>query len=105
MQWMYSVRWTLRHLPCPGEKELIRMIVPAGAVAPPEVLAAHTFNSGYAVCIDFLSHEEIKRWSPERKAATRKRNLERRVNRLAPLFADELIARELEARPDYFSGK
>jgi hypothetical protein len=33
MQWMYSVRWTLRHLPCPGEKELIRMIVPAGAVA------------------------------------------------------------------------
>lgn len=55
MQWMYSVRWTLRHLPCPGEKELIRMIVPAGAVAPPEVLAAHTFNSGYAVCIDFFS--------------------------------------------------
>ncbi|HBU4189468.1 TPA: theronine dehydrogenase, partial [Klebsiella pneumoniae] len=25
--------------------------------------------------------------------------------RTAPLFADELIERELEARPDYFSGK
>jgi hypothetical protein len=36
---------------------------PGGAVAPPEVLAAHTFNSGYAVCLDFLSDEEIKRWS------------------------------------------
>ncbi|OSK88026.1 hypothetical protein ECXG_04225 [Escherichia coli TA447] len=27
------------------------------------------------------------------KAATRRRNLERRVNRIAPLFADELIGR------------
>lgn len=32
-------------------------------------------------------------------------NLERRINRLAPLFVDELIARELDTRPDYFSGK
>ncbi|MCX0117029.1 theronine dehydrogenase, partial [Escherichia coli] len=26
-------------------------------------------------------------------------------NRHAPLFADELIARELAERPDYFQGK
>ncbi|ECG5959097.1 theronine dehydrogenase, partial [Salmonella enterica subsp. enterica serovar Baguida] len=34
-----------------------------------------------------------------------RRNLERRVNKTAPLFADELIDRELERRPDYFRGK
>ncbi|EAR0449017.1 theronine dehydrogenase, partial [Salmonella enterica] len=34
-----------------------------------------------------------------------RRNLERRVNRIAPLFADEFIRRELEARPAYFQGK
>ncbi|MDZ3600737.1 hypothetical protein M2F68_27080, partial [Klebsiella pneumoniae] len=39
------------------------------------------------------------------KAATRRRNLAKRVYRTAPLFADEHIERELEARPDYFSGK
>ncbi|EPX7657919.1 theronine dehydrogenase, partial [Klebsiella pneumoniae] len=41
----------------------------------------------------------------ERKAAARRRNLERRVNRMAHLFAEELIERELEGRPDYFRGK
>lgn len=105
MQWMYSVRWSLRHLPCPGERELIRMTVPAGAPVPDEVLAKHEFCSGYAVCIDFLSDKEIKRWSPERKATARRRNMEWRINKRAPLFAEELIAQELAARPDYFSGK
>jgi len=105
MQWMYSVRWSLRDVPCPGETELIRMTVPAGAPIPDEVLAKHEFCSGYAVCIDFLSDREIKRWSPERKAAARRRNMERRINKRAPLFAEELIAQELAARPDYFSGK
>ncbi|EGS5428238.1 hypothetical protein I8U87_004057 [Salmonella enterica] len=48
---------------------------------------------------------QIRRWSDERKAAARRRNLERCVNRIAPLFADELIERELETRPAYFRGK
>ncbi|HGS7458572.1 TPA: theronine dehydrogenase, partial [Klebsiella pneumoniae] len=39
------------------------------------------------------------------KAAARHRNLVRRINRIAPLFADELIERELESRPGYFRGK
>ncbi|MGK7451633.1 theronine dehydrogenase, partial [Salmonella enterica] len=54
---------------------------------------------------DFLDERQIRRWSDERKAAARRRNLERRVNRIAPLFADELIERELETRPAYFRGK
>jgi hypothetical protein len=31
--------------------------------------------------------------------------LERRVTRVAPLFSDEFIAREIAARPAYFQGK
>ncbi|PUF21116.1 hypothetical protein DAX92_28835 [Salmonella enterica subsp. enterica] len=62
-------------------------------------------GAGYAVCVDFLDERQVRRWSDERKAAARRRNLERRVNRIAPLFADELIERELETRPDYFRGK
>lgn len=62
-------------------------------------------GAGYAVCVDFLDERQIKRWSDERKAAARRRNLARRVNKIAPLFAEELIERELESRPDYFRGK
>ncbi|WON75512.1 hypothetical protein [Serratia sp. UGAL515B_01] len=49
--------------------------------------------------------KQIRRWSTERKEQERKLNLERRGMKVAPLFADELIARELEKRHDYFKGK
>ncbi|EOU2434131.1 hypothetical protein ACNTN3_004429 [Salmonella enterica] len=62
-------------------------------------------GAGYAVCVDFLDERQVKRWSDERKAAARRRNLERRVNRIAPLFAGEFIEWELETRPGYFRGK
>jgi hypothetical protein len=79
--------------------------VEAGQSAPESVLLLWVAGAGYAVCVDFLDERQIKRWSDERKAATRRRNLERRVNRIAPLFASELIEREIESRPDYFRGK
>ncbi|EFR3658188.1 theronine dehydrogenase [Salmonella enterica] len=91
MKWRYSLRWRQPRTPCPGPQELVSEVVVAGA--------------GYAVCVDFLDERQIRRWSVERKAAARRRNLERRVNRIAPLFADELIARELKTRPGYFRGK
>ncbi|HBW0932380.1 TPA: theronine dehydrogenase, partial [Klebsiella pneumoniae] len=49
--------------------------------------------------------KQIQRWSDERKAAVRRRNMQARIHRVAPLFADELIERELAARPEYFNGK
>lgn len=59
----------------------------------------------YAVSLDFLSERPVKRWPPERKAQARLRNLRRRIMKKAPLFADELIARELALRPEYFKGQ
>lgn len=62
-------------------------------------------GAGDAVCVDFLCEKLIRRWSYELNAATRRLNLERRINRTASLFADEMIEREQTARPDYFQGK
>jgi hypothetical protein len=73
--------------------------------APEEVMSRRVAGSGYAVCVDFLGQKQIQRWSDERKAAVRRRNMQARINRVAPLFADELIERELAARPAYFNGK
>lgn len=105
MKWRYSLRWKLPRTPCPGLHELASEVVEAGQPAPESAMSLWVAGEGYAVCVDFLGQKQIQRWSDERKAATRRRNLARRVNRNAPLFAEELIERELESRPDYFSGK
>ncbi len=70
-----------------------------------KVMSCWVAGAGYAVCVDFLDERQIKRWSDERKAAVRRRNMQARIHRVAPLFADELIERELAARPEYFNGK
>ncbi|WP_242450079.1 theronine dehydrogenase [Klebsiella variicola] len=99
------MRWKRPHRPCPGPLELVSVVVEAGQATPEEVMSCWVAGAGYAVCVDFLDERQIKRWSDERKAAARHRNLVRRINRIAPLFADELIERELESRPGYFRGK
>ncbi|WP_436877904.1 theronine dehydrogenase [Siccibacter turicensis] len=104
-QWQYSVRWGNRYAPCPGAYELACEVVIAGERCPEWLTALATDNKGYVINIDFPDVKPIRRWSDERKAAARKRNLIRRVMNAAPLFADELIAGELAARPDYYSGK
>ncbi|MDU1906682.1 MAG: theronine dehydrogenase [Dysgonomonas sp.] len=78
--------------------------VEAGQSAPESIMSLWVAGAGYAVCVDFPGDKPIRRWSEERKAAARRRNLTARVNRIAPLFADELIERELEDRPAYFRG-
>ncbi len=103
--WRYSLRWGLPQRPCPGLAELVAAEVPAGANCPVEVADRWQPGSGYVVCIDFPPPAPIRQWSDERKAQARRRNLARRVEKAAPLFANELIARELEARPDYFASK
>ncbi|HGY1215069.1 TPA: theronine dehydrogenase [Citrobacter braakii] len=105
MKWRYSLRWKMPRTPCPGPQELVSEVVDAGQQAPESVMSRWIAGAGYAVCVDFLDERQVRRWSDERKAAARRRNLESRVNRIAPLFAEELISRELTERPDYFRGK
>lgn len=103
--WRYSVRWGLPHKPCPGVLVLASAEVPAGERCPEAVRAHWAPGTGYAICLDFPQSGAVRHWSDERKAQTRKRNLARRVEKAAPLFAEEFIARELAARPEYFAGK
>ncbi|ECJ2264870.1 theronine dehydrogenase [Salmonella enterica subsp. salamae] len=105
MKWRYSLRWKLPGTPCPGPQELVSEVVEAGQQAPESVMSKWVAGAGYAICVDFLCDRPIRRWSVERKPATRRRNLEKRIHRTAPLFAAELIERELASRPEYFQGK
>ncbi|MCQ1961850.1 theronine dehydrogenase [Escherichia coli] len=104
MKWRYTLHWKLPS-PCPGKEVLVTAEVEAGQPAPESVMSLWVAGAGYAVCLDFCADKPVRHWSDERKAATRRRNLDKRIHRIAPLFADELIARELAERPDYFQGK
>ncbi|SOO14176.1 conserved hypothetical protein [Xanthomonas citri pv. fuscans] len=105
VRWRYSASWSQPHKPCPGERCLASAIVLPGARCPPEVAALAVPGSGYSISIEFLDPRPPREWSQERRAAARKRNLVARIRRAAPLFLDELTARELEARPAYFTGE
>ncbi len=81
MKWRYSLRWKLPS-PCPGKEVLAMAEVEAGQSAPESIMSLWIAGAGYAVCVDFLSDKPIRRWSEERKAAARRRNLTARVNRM-----------------------
>lgn len=101
----YSLEWRLPHVPCPGERVLIALDVPAGSPVPPEVMALWKPGAGYAVCWNTLTVKPIRRWSAEAKGAARKRNLRRRLEKKMPLFADMLAEEEIARRPGYFAGE
>lgn len=102
--WVYSIRWGIPHLPCPGPRELARAEVPAGDPCPDEVAAHWKPGAGYFVTVDFPPTGPMRRWSQAAKATRRQSSLQRRLERVAPLFAEELYQRELANRPSYFDG-
>lgn len=106
LMWRYSLRWGLPHTPCPGAFELAAAEVPPGDPCPAAVEALWKPGAGYVISIDFQQPEgAMRRWSKEAKARVRQRNLAARLQRQAPLFADELFARETARRPAYYAGE
>lgn len=57
------------------------------------------------VAIVWNHHEELRQLSPETLAKRRMTRMRRKLAEQAPLFADQLEARELAERPDFYAGK
>jgi len=61
-------------------------------------------GSGWSVFVGINEDARPRRrLSPQAKASIRRKSLERRVRKAAPLFADRIIAAELAANPKYFN--
>ena len=74
----------------------------------PELLAiqeATGLGNGYSEHWSLEEESQYKPWPKERKAEQRKRNLRKRLENKAPLFADELYEKEVDRRPEYFKGE
>lgn len=106
MLWRYSLRWGLPHQPCPGDFEIASAEVAPGEPCPAAVSDLWKAGTGYVVTVDFQQADiPVRRWGKEAKAKVRRGNLAKRLQRHAPLFADELFVREIERRPAYFAGE
>jgi hypothetical protein len=82
MKWRYSLRWKLPHRPCPGPRELISVVVEAGQAAPEEVMS-RWWLAQVTLYAWIFGQKQIQRWSDERKAAVRRRNMQARIHRVA----------------------
>jgi hypothetical protein len=61
-------------------------------------------GSGYSPTFTAITPPP-RRFTPERKAKIRIRNLRDRLARQVPLFADEYFEQEVTRRPGYFAGR
>jgi len=84
--------------------ELAAAEVTPGSPAPAALLEVAASNPGYGITLGF-DYGPRRQWTPEAKGRKRQANMKRRVMNAAPLFADELIERELTERAAYFSGQ
>lgn len=86
------------------------ILVPAtwGARFPPELeklYDEHKPPLGYGIHFGVLEEASKRTLSQEGKGKLRKSKLHSRLQKKVPLFADQLEAQELEAKPDYYAGK
>lgn len=102
----WSLTWRNPYTQPPeGQPRTLKaMLVTRGEKCPQEIIDLHVPGGGYCVAWSLVTQKPIRRWSPEAKAATRRRNLRKRLEKKVPLFADMFEEIELAARPDYFAS-
>jgi hypothetical protein len=107
---LYTVAWNNPYTDPPnGKRVLAEMFVLRqnrdGSRTPPEIQAYRdTYGppgSGYGIHIQHVG-PPTKPKPPEVRASIRQKRLAARMQAKVPLFAEQFIADELDAKPDYY---
>jgi len=102
---LYSIAWGSPYTEPPdgAPRVLAEYFIPGHAVHPPEAIQTfpHTLGGGYGLSIAHLS-PPIRRQSPEALASLRQKRLRRRLERQAPMFADQLYTQEVARKEAYY---
>lgn len=109
-KWRCTLAWRHGMRPPPeGKPRVLKAVLcDKPHPCPPEIYEAWLEmgpGSGWSVGWEMIEQRPVKRWSPEAKARVRQSNLRKRMEKKFPLFADQFIAAELAARPDYFEAR
>ena len=97
----YTLAWGNPHTECLGPRVLLTLESDRSTI-PPEILELWQPGTGYSVFCQPLAQRPSRRWSPRAKARVRRLNLERRLRRKYPLFADDFYQSQIAARPEYY---
>ena len=100
----YTLAWRRPDAPPPGPRVLKAILVPRGAPVPEEIMEIFVPGSGYSIGWELVTQKPIRRWSREAKARARVRNLQRRMEKRFPLFAEMFTQAELAHRPNYYAA-
>ena len=109
---IYYVKWGRPDGQCADQPPMELWILaaavwPNGPELPPDMheLFKH-IDSRYSLYVSPITNKPpAPKWSQEAKGRVRRKNMERRITKKAPLFAAELIEKELSDRPGYFAGE
>jgi hypothetical protein len=105
MLFRWSIAWRNPYTAPPDgwPRVLASVVTPTRYPPPPELLNLSCPGNGYALCFEVADTGKPRRqFSLAAKQRIRGRNLERRVHRRWPLFAEEFIAEALRRKPDYY---
>ena len=108
IKWRCSLAWRRGPGSEPPDgmpRVLLAVLCDSPHPVPPEIDALWREmgpGSGWSVGWQMMEQRPIKRWSREAKAKVRQSNLRRRMEKKFPLLAEQFIAAELSARPDYY---
>lgn len=109
MRVVWQIEWGNPYTQPPaGEPRVLAMQILPRGVQPKlleKLFPLQTIGGGYSICWKgLLDRKPPRKLSTEAKQKIRRGNLKRRAQHHAPLFAEQYIAEELAARPDYFGG-
>lgn len=102
----YTITWRNPYKPRPEGLPKILCSSPFEEdLTLPWIMASNWGLSAWAIGIYFEHLKPKRKMDEEKRAAMRKKRMHTRIEKTAPLFADEFEKKELEKRADYFAGK
>ena len=102
----YTVTWRSPYKPRPAGLPKILCSSPfEEELTLPWIIASNWGINAWAIGIYFEHPKPKRKMDEEKRASMRRKRMQTRVEKTAPLFADEFEKKELEKRADYFAGK
>lgn len=102
----YTVTWRSPYKPRPAGLPKILCSSPfEEELTLPWIIASNWGINAWAIGIYFEHPKPKRKMDEEKRASMRRKRMQTRVEKTAPLFADEFEKKELQQRPEYFAGK
>lgn len=102
----YTVTWRNPYKPRPAGLPKILCSSPfEEELTLPWIIASNWGINAWAIGIYFEHPKPKRKMDEEKRASMRRKRMQTRVEKTAPLFADEFEKKELQQRPEYFAGK